>query len=120
VGDAGCHKDPFSALGICDALRDADLLAGAVDEGLSGRRPLEEALAGYEQQRNEATMPEYQVNVAMAELKGAPPEFYALRAALRGSQEDTNSFYLAFQGMIAQESFFNPENMGRIMARGGS
>jgi flavin-dependent dehydrogenase len=22
VGDAGCHKDPFLALGICDAFRD--------------------------------------------------------------------------------------------------
>lgn len=27
VGDAGCHKDPFRALGICDAFRDADFLA---------------------------------------------------------------------------------------------
>jgi flavin-dependent dehydrogenase len=45
VGDAGCHKDPYLALGICDAFRDADLLVEAVDEGLSGRQPLEQALA---------------------------------------------------------------------------
>ena len=40
VGDAGCHKDPFTALGICDAFRDAELLANAVDEGLSDKRPI--------------------------------------------------------------------------------
>jgi len=28
VGDAGCHKDPFQALGICDAFRDAEWLSG--------------------------------------------------------------------------------------------
>ena len=27
VGDAGVHKDPFLALGICDAFRDAEFLA---------------------------------------------------------------------------------------------
>jgi hypothetical protein len=27
VGDAGCHKDPYLALGVCDAFRDAELLA---------------------------------------------------------------------------------------------
>ena len=56
VGDAGCHKDPFLALGICDALRDAELLAEALDEGLSGRRPMDLALADYERRRNEATL----------------------------------------------------------------
>src|SRR4029453_5404849 len=34
VGDAGYHKDPILALGIGDALRDAELLAEAVDDGL--------------------------------------------------------------------------------------
>jgi 2-polyprenyl-6-methoxyphenol hydroxylase-like FAD-dependent oxidoreductase len=58
VGDAGCHKDPYLALGVCDALRDAELLVDAVDEGLSGRRPLDETLADYERRRNEATLAE--------------------------------------------------------------
>jgi flavin-dependent dehydrogenase len=34
VGDAGLHKDPYMALGICDALRDAELLANAIEDGL--------------------------------------------------------------------------------------
>jgi flavin-dependent dehydrogenase len=44
VGDAGCHKDPYLALGICDAFRDAELLVEAIDQGLAGARPLEAAL----------------------------------------------------------------------------
>jgi flavin-dependent dehydrogenase len=35
VGDAGYYKDPLSAHGITDALRDAELLARGVVDGLS-------------------------------------------------------------------------------------
>jgi flavin-dependent dehydrogenase len=49
VGDAGCHKDPYLALGIGDTFRDVDLLAEALDDGLAGRRPFDEALADYRQ-----------------------------------------------------------------------
>jgi len=33
VGDASCHKDSYLARGMCDALRDAELLANAIDLG---------------------------------------------------------------------------------------
>ena len=36
VGDAGCHKDPYLALGITDAFRDAELLASTIDDGAVG------------------------------------------------------------------------------------
>ena len=48
VGDAGLHKDPLLALGICDALRDTELLANAIADGLSGVRPMHDAMADYE------------------------------------------------------------------------
>jgi 2-polyprenyl-6-methoxyphenol hydroxylase-like FAD-dependent oxidoreductase len=46
VGDAAYFKDPFTAHGITDALRDAELLAGAVAAGG------DEALAAYQQRRD--------------------------------------------------------------------
>jgi 2-polyprenyl-6-methoxyphenol hydroxylase-like FAD-dependent oxidoreductase len=46
--------DPITGQGIGDALRDAELLAGAVEAGLGRRRPLAEALAGYERARDRA------------------------------------------------------------------
>jgi flavin-dependent dehydrogenase len=120
VGDAGCHKDPFTALGICDAFRDAELLANAVDEGLSGKRLIEETMADYEKRRNEASAIDYQRNIDFARFKPLPPETYQLRAALRGNQKDTNRFIMATEGIIPQEEFFNPENLSRIMEDAGS
>ena len=46
VGDAGFFRDPITAHGITDALREAEFLAGAVLEG-------EDALARYQAGRDE-------------------------------------------------------------------
>lgn len=61
VGDAGYHKDPFTAYGIMDAFRNAELVAEAIDLGFSGSRLLEEALVDYERQRNDASLPMYEL-----------------------------------------------------------
>jgi flavin-dependent dehydrogenase len=118
VGDAGCHKDPYLALGICDALRDAELLADALDAGLSGRASLDAALAEYERRRNEASRPDYTENLRLARFEPPPPEVYRLRAALRGDPEATRQFFMARQGMIPRERFFNPENLSRLLGAG--
>ncbi|MDX6691549.1 MAG: hypothetical protein QOG15_3006 [Solirubrobacteraceae bacterium] len=120
VGDAGCHKDPFMALGICDALRDAELLATAIVDASSGARPPDEAFASYERARNEATLPDYHVNLAMAQLGALPDPHLRLRAALRSDPVATRQFFLATEGMIAPETFFNDENIGAIIAGAGA
>ena len=102
VGDAGCHKDPFLALGVCDAFRDAELLAGAIAEGLTGAAPLPEALAAYERRRDDATMEDFHVNLASAHLAPAPPEVYAARAAARGDDAATRRFFLRRAGKVAE------------------
>ncbi len=117
VGDAGHHKDPCLALGICDALRDAELLASAVEEGLSGSKPLEDLLAGYERDRNSAGLSDYRENIAMAQFQPIPRDVLAIRAAVRGDQEDTNRFFLARQGMIPPAEFFNPQNIEQLKRR---
>ena len=98
-------------------VQDAGLLAEAIDEGLSGRQPMEEAMAAYERLRNEASMPDSRENVQRARFEPMPPEQRQLRAALSLDQDATNRFYLAFEGMMPPEAFFNRENLGRIMAR---
>lgn len=57
VGDAGHWKDPATAHGISDALRDAELLARGLDDCLS--RPVEPAaaLAGYAAVRDRLSRP---------------------------------------------------------------
>ncbi len=71
VGDAGYHRDFITGLGITDAFRDAELLADAIDDGFAGHRPLDEALAGYEQRRNEIAEPLYDFTLQL--LSGEPP-----------------------------------------------
>jgi flavin-dependent dehydrogenase len=118
VGDAGCHKDPYLALGVADAFRDAELLADAIDVGLTGRAPMNEALADYERRRNDATMPDYRLNVARAQFTVSPQE-RALRAALSGNAEATRQFFLANEGLAPREAFVARENIDRIMAPRG-
>jgi len=52
VGDAGYFEDPLSTHGITDALRDAELLAGAVGDIHSGTATEASALAGYQKTRD--------------------------------------------------------------------
>jgi 2-polyprenyl-6-methoxyphenol hydroxylase-like FAD-dependent oxidoreductase len=116
VGDAGYHKDPILAQGITDAFRDAELLTGALDAGFSGRQPLEEALATYHRQRDEAAAPTYATTLQFAGLQPPPLELQQLLMALRNNQEQINRFMGTIVGTVPPEEFFAPENLGQIMA----
>jgi flavin-dependent dehydrogenase len=76
VGDAGYHRDFVTGLGITDAFRDAELLSEAIDGGFAGRRPLEEALAGYEARRNEIAEPLYDLTIALVSGDAPGPELF--------------------------------------------
>ncbi len=52
VGDAGYWKDPLSAHGLTDALRDAELLAGAIGTACRGEQGEDVALAAYQARRD--------------------------------------------------------------------
>jgi 2-polyprenyl-6-methoxyphenol hydroxylase-like FAD-dependent oxidoreductase len=116
IGDAGYHKDPFTATGISDAFRDAELLVEALDAGFCGRQPLDEALEAYEEARNRAALPQYQETCRQASFVPAPPQVLQLRAALRGNQAATDQFYGIALGTVPAAAFYAPDNMQRIMA----
>lgn len=116
VGDAGYHKDPITAQGISDAFRDAELLSDALDEGFSGRKALDEALAGYEQARNEAAQPSYEDACRSATFPPASPGFLRLRAAVRGDQELTDLLYGVGLGTVPNERLMGDERIRKAMA----
>jgi flavin-dependent dehydrogenase len=117
VGDAGHHKDPMNAKGISDAFQDAELLASAIDAGLSGREPMEESLAGYHSARDARAVPDSEFNMMRARLETwGSPEMLGLRAAVRGDVENARELYKAILGMSPWQQFFAPENLGRIIA----
>lgn len=116
VGDAACHKDPILAQGMKDAYVGADLLAAALDDVFTGRRPFEEAGADYERARDAATMPLYELALQLAALAPPPPEMQALFGALRGNQADTDRLLSAMEGTFPVAEFFDPANLERIVA----
>ena len=115
VGDAGYHKDPVTAQGITDAFRDAEALAQALDEVFAGSKAYDEALGDYEQHRNEAVMPMYELTCQFAQLD-PPPNVIALMAALRKNDVQRERFLGMFTGSVPVPDFFAPDNVARIMA----
>ncbi len=117
VGDAGYHKDPITAQGITDALRDAEFLAGAIDSGLSGNLRLEDALAVYERKRNQAVMPMFEMTCDLARLQPPTPEMQQLFGALRGNQRQTDRFLGVVAGTVPVNEFYSPENIEQILTQ---
>lgn len=81
VGDAGYYKDPLTAHGITDALRDAELLAGAAVRGTDA------ALAHYGAVRDDLSGALFDATEAMAsftwDLKRLPSLHIALSQAMK-------------------------------------
>ena len=76
VGDAGYFKDPLTAHGITDALRDAELLATAIAAGS------DEALAEYQEQRDAASHDLFDATDAIASFDWNLSEVRLLHEAL--------------------------------------
>lgn len=69
VGDAGYYKDPTTAHGMTDALRDAELLARALDRSLGGAEPWGAALAEFELLRDRLSIPLFDATDAIAAFR---------------------------------------------------
>jgi flavin-dependent dehydrogenase len=116
AGDAGLVMDPFTGQGIGNAFRDADVLAGAVEDGLGGRTPLADALASYQERRDRETRPMFDFTVDIASFAPPRPEQRALFDSLaRGRQADVDRFFGVMTGAVAMTEFFGPGNLLRLM-----
>jgi len=118
VGDAGYDRDPITAQGISDAFIDADALSAALDAAFAERRPLEEALAEHQSQRDQRVKPMYEMTCQFATLGPPQPPLPQLFAALRHNREATNQFYSAITGSLPLPQFMDPGNVGRIISGG--
>ena len=116
VGDAGYVKDPATAQGITNSFSHAEMLAEAIDEGLSGARAMEKALADYERRRNEEVMAMFEHTCQLASLKPPPAEMRLILAALRGNRTETGRFLGTVTGTTPIQEFFSPESLGRIIS----
>jgi flavin-dependent dehydrogenase len=87
VGDAGYFKDPISAHGLTDALRDAELLADAVTACLGGADE-HDALAAYQQRRDELSADLFEITDRIATHDHPPAQARELLIDLAAAMAD--------------------------------
>ena len=116
VGDAGYNKDYITAQGITDAFRDAELVAAALDQSLSGALPYEAAMRHYQSTRDAQVLPIFEFTSQLATLEPPPPELQQLLGAVHGNQDAMNGFCRVNAGVTSPAQFFAPDNVGRIFA----
>jgi flavin-dependent dehydrogenase len=88
VGDAGLFRDPITTHGMTDALRDAELLAEAVVESLSGRRRPAVAGASYERTRDRLSRPLFRTTDAIASYTWDATEIGSLLRQVSAAMSD--------------------------------
>ncbi|WP_033339263.1 NAD(P)/FAD-dependent oxidoreductase [Catenuloplanes japonicus] len=116
VGDAGYHKDPCMAAGIMDAFLSAEWLAEAVHAGLTGERPMADALAEYQATRDARFLPYLRMTVGLASMEPPGPEQAALFAKIAADRAESTRFFGALQGSTPIDEYLSPANVGRIMS----
>jgi flavin-dependent dehydrogenase len=88
VGDAGYFKDPISAHGLTDALRDAELLARAVIGGFGDEPTLDDALQNYEATRDRLSIALFDVSDRIASHQWDHAEIADLLLQLSSAMSD--------------------------------
>ena len=72
VGDAGYHKNPITAMGINDAFRDAELVAGALDDAFCRTAARSTTRwATYQRTRDDEALPVYEFTDEFATARAA-------------------------------------------------
>ncbi len=116
VGDAGYHKNPITAMGINDAYRDAELLAGALNDTFSELRAYADSMAEYQRRRDRDAGPVYEFTDEFAQLRPPAPELQQLIGAMHGNQPAMDAFVSVQAHTLPAPDFFAPANIGRIVA----
>lgn len=117
VGDAGCHKNPITAMGINDAFRDAELVSAAILDALAGRRPLADGMRDYQAARDREAMPMYALTDELAQLLPPPPEQAELFATIAADQAAMDAFVSVQAGTMPAPAFFAPDHIWSIIDR---
>jgi 2-polyprenyl-6-methoxyphenol hydroxylase-like FAD-dependent oxidoreductase len=101
VGDAGFTKDPLSAHGISDALRDAELVANALDAVLGEREPEAAALTTYHLTRDRFALPQHKATRTLAHYGWDEAEASALMRQLGRLTDEECSFLVGLTSPAA-------------------
>jgi flavin-dependent dehydrogenase len=115
VGDAGASYEFTSAHGITNAFRQAAQIAEAIDDGLTEKRPMTDALSEFERKRNEFEGAFYDFTYQQATLQPPEPGTLQLLAAIHKSQHATDAFLGLFAQTTRPADFFSPANISQLL-----
>src|SRR5262249_47781689 len=116
VGDAGYNKDPITAQGITDAFHDVERCTSALVDVYEGDRDFDDAMAEWQRARDAQAMPIYEFTTNLATLEPPPSELQQLLGAVHGNQSAMNDFVSVVAATVSPVEFFDPANIGKIMA----
>lgn len=106
AGDAGHHKDPSTGMGISDAFLAAELLAEAIHDGLAGRRPMDDALAGYQRRRDALTADGFGLALSTAKLAPLSARTEAFYRAAADQPEVIREIFGVLGGSIPRDDVY--------------
>ena len=115
VGDAGYLKDPITAQGIHNAWADAERIASALGEHLSGARTFDVVMAEAQVARDESVLAMYEFTCQLATLTPPTPEMQQLFGAIRGSQKAMDGFAQMNAGTLSPGEFFAPAHIEAVL-----
>jgi 2-polyprenyl-6-methoxyphenol hydroxylase-like FAD-dependent oxidoreductase len=119
VGDAGYTKDPVTAQGITDAFHTADQCAAPLDTSLRNQRPFGEAMAEYQQARDQHMVPIYEFTTQLATVEPPSPEMQQLFAGMQGDQAAMDAFVSVTAGSLSPGEFFASVSSPGLRIRAG-
>ena len=108
--------DPITAGGISNALRDAELAATLIHQGLQGPVSLDDSLATFQASRDAGSVPLLHFAQDMAKLAPPTEEVFKLFMALAGQQAQIDNYYGVFGQTVTPTAFFDPANLARLFA----
>ncbi|WP_093800388.1 NAD(P)/FAD-dependent oxidoreductase [Streptomyces sp. Wb2n-11] len=115
VGDAGYTRDPITAAGITDALRGAELLAQALDAGLSGSEPLPAALARFGRERDDLVTGHYRYTLDHATIANHTREEIEFIRAMSRSPTHGREMVGMFATMVSPSEFYSAANIHALL-----
>jgi flavin-dependent dehydrogenase len=120
VGDAGYHLDQCTAIGITHALRSAVWLSDALDDGLRGRTPLDEATASYDRRVRDSVGGYFDYVSRLSRSESPRPEIVGMFEVLSRSPALAVRFYDFSASLLSFEDFYGPEGQALIRDVGGA
>ncbi len=116
VGDAALHRDPITAQGITNAFTHAAILAEELGMAFSGDKPVDEALAAFDQRQFDVLKPMFDYTVHLARLQPLPEQVQSMLPRVAQDSTATSAFIGAFMGSVPLDQVFPPELLEQFAA----